>query len=366
MNEAQLILAINPGSTSTKIGVYRGLVPPAEDMEKLLDKSIQHSVEELAPFKNITDQFDFRKAAILKTLEEGGIDLNTIVLIMGRGGLTRPVKSGILKVNGAMLHDLKSGRFGVHASNLGGLIAHELTLMLPHAQAYTADPVVVDELEDIARISGHPLFPRISVFHALNQKATARIHAEKTGSRYEDMNLIVAHLGGGISVGAHRRGRVIDVNQALNGDGPFSPERSGTLPAAALVEACFSGKYTRGDVLKMITGKGGYVAYLGTNSAAEVEQRAAGGEAGVKLIRDAMVYQIAKEIGAMAAALGGKIDAILLTGGLAHSETFSADIRARVEFLAPVHVYPGENEIFALAYNGNRILRGKAEVMEYN
>jgi butyrate kinase len=334
-------------------------------MEKLVDKSIPHGVEELSPFKNITDQFGFRKAAILKTLEEGGIGLNAIVLIMGRGGLTKPVKSGILEVNAAMLHDLKTGAFGVHASNLGGLIAHELTLMLPRAKAYTADPVVVDELEDVARISGHPLFPKVSVFHALNQKATARIHAEKTGARYEDLNLIVAHLGGGISVGAHRRGRVIDVNQALNGDGPFSPERSGTLPAAALAEACFSGKHTREEVLKMITGKGGYVAYLGTNSAAEVEERAAAGDARAKLVRDAMVRQVAKEIGAMAVVLEGKIDAVLLTGGIAHSETFSGDIRAQVEFLAPVYVYPGENEIFALAYNGNRILQGKAEVMEY-
>jgi butyrate kinase len=365
MSEDNLILAINPGSTSTKIGVYRGLAPPRGDVEKLLDRSIQHSVEELSPFKSITDQFDFRKAAILETLKEGGIDLNAIVLIMGRGGLTKPVKSGILRVNDAMLHDLRAGVFGTHASNLGGLIAHELTLMLPRARAYTADPVVVDELEDVARISGHPLFPKVSIFHALNQKATARIHAEKTGSRYEDLNLIVAHLGGGVSVGAHRKGRVIDVNQALNGDGPFSPERSGTLPAAALADACFGGKYARGEVLKMITGKGGYVAYLGTNSAAEVEQRISSGDAQAKLIRDAMVYQIAKEIGAMAVVLGGQIDAILLTGGIAYSETFSGDIRARVEFLGPVYIYPGENEIFALAYNGNRILQGKAEVMEY-
>lgn len=364
-DEDKLILAINPGSTSTKIGVYRGLVPPRGDVEKVLDKSIQHSVEELAPFKSITDQFDFRKDAILKTLKEGGVGFDKIVLIMGRGGLTKPVKSGILKVNEAMLRDLRAGVSGVHASNLGGLIANELALSLPQAKAYTVDPVVVDELEDSARISGHPLFPKVSIFHALNQKATARIHAEKTGARYEDLNLIVAHLGGGISVGAHHAGRVIDVNQALNGDGPFSPERSGTLPAAALADACFSGKYTREEILKMITGRGGYVAYLGTNSAAEVERRAASGEAMAKLIRGALIHQVAKEIGAMATVLRGRIDAILLTGGIAHSETFCDDIRARVEFLAPVYIYPGENEIFALAYNGNRILQGKAEVMDY-
>jgi butyrate kinase len=284
---------------------------------------------------------------------------------MGRGGLTKPVKSGILKVNEAMLRDLRAGVSGVHASNLGGLIAHELALSLPGAKAYTVDPVVVDELEDVARISGHPLFPKVSIFHALNQKATARIHAEKTGGRYEDLNLVVAHLGGGISVGAHRKGRVVDVNQALNGDGPFSPERSGTLPALALADACFSGKYTREDIAKMITGKGGYVAYLGTNSAAEVDERAASGDERAKLIRGAMACQTAKEIGAMAVVLEGKIDAILLTGGIAHSEAFTASLRAKIEFLAPVFVYPGENELFALAYNGGRILRGEAEIQEY-
>jgi butyrate kinase len=363
--EDKLILAINPGSTSTKIGVFRGLVPPKGGIEEVLDKSLQHSAKELSVFHSITDQFDFRKTVILKTLTEGKIDTGKIVLVMGRGGLTKPVKSGILKVNEAMLRDLKAGVSGVHASNLGGLIAHELSLNLPQAKAYTVDPVVVDELEDTARISGHPLFPKISIFHALNQKATARIHAEKTGARYEDLNLVVAHLGGGISVGAHRKGRVIDVNQALNGDGPFSPERSGTLPAAALAEACFSGKYTREEVLKMITGRGGYVAYLDTNSAADVEKRVVSGDAGAKLIRDAMIYQIAKEIGCMAVVLCGKIDAILLTGGIAHSETFAGDLRSRVEFLAPVFVYPGENELFALAYNGNRILRGNVEIMDY-
>jgi butyrate kinase len=365
MSEERFILAINPGSTSTKIGVYRAAAAAGGVIEEVTEKTIRHSVEELSVFKTITDQFEFRKAAVLATLEEGGIDTKKIVLVMGRGGLTKPVKSGILKVNQAMLRDLAAGVSGVHASNLGGLIAHELAMNLPRAKAYTVDPVVVDELEDVARISGHPLFPNVSIFHALNQKATARIHAEKTGSVYEELNLIVAHLGGGISVGAHRAGRVIDVNQALNGTGPFSPERSGTLPAAALAQACFSGAYTREEIMKMITGKGGYAACLGTNSAAEVEERAAGGEAQAKLVRDAMVYQVAKEIGSQAVVLEGKIDAILLTGGIAFSETFIADLRAKIEFLAPVFVYPGENELFALAYNGNRILQGQAEIQDY-
>jgi butyrate kinase len=365
MSEERLILAINPGSTSTKIGVYRAPAAPRDGIEEAFSKTIRHSVEELSVFAHITDQFDFRKRAVLTALQEGGIDVKQIVLIMGRGGLTKPVKSGVLRVNQAMLRDLEKGVSGVHASNLGGLIAHELARSLPRAEAYTVDPVVVDELEDVARISGHPLFPNVSIFHALNQKATARIHAEKMGRAYEELNLIVAHLGGGISVGAHRAGRVVDVNQALNGTGPFSPERSGTLPAAALAEACFSGNYTREEVMKMITGKGGCVAYLGTNSAAEMEQKAASGDVEAGRVREAMVYQVAKEIGALAVVLEGRIDAILLTGGIACSESFTADLRKKVEFLAPVYVYPGENEIFALAYNGDRILRGKAEITEY-
>gem|GEM_PF-39980 len=358
MSDKKLVLAINPGSTSTKIGVYRGL-------EALWEKTLRHSAGELDAYPNLFDQFDFRKEAVLASLREGGIDIRDIAVIMGRGGLLRPVKSGVFAINDAMIHDLKAGIGGVHASNLGGLIAHELTLSLPGARAYTVDPIVVDELEDVARVSGHPLFERISIFHALNQKATARMHAEKTGGRYEEMNLIVAHLGGGISVGAHRRGHVIDVNQALSGEGPFSPERSGTLPAGALADLCFSGKYTHEEVKKMITGKGGFVAYLGTNNAAEVEEKTASGDAAFSLVRNALVYQIAKEIGTMAAVLEGKIDAILITGGIAYSETFTADLRAKIGFLAPVYVYPGENEIFALAYNGYRILQGKAEIMEY-
>jgi butyrate kinase len=371
MNKDGLILAINPGSTSTKIGVYAaappddGLREGGQGLKEILEKTIRHSVEELEPYKTITDQFDFRKDAVLRTLKEGGIDIQTITIIMGRGGLIKPVKSGIIKINEALIRDLKASIKGVHASNLGGLIAHEIAMSLPNAEAYTVDPVVVDELQDVARISGHPRFERISIFHALNQKATARMHAEKMRRAYEELNLIVVHLGGGISVGAHRKGLVVDVNQALDGEGPFSPERSGTLPSGALAALCFSGGCGQEEVKKMILGKGGYVAYLGTNSAAEVEERAASGDGKAKLIRDALVYQVAKEVGAMAVVLEGKIDAILLTGGIAFSKTFTADLQGKISFLAPVYVYPGENEIFALAYNGNRILQGKAEIQDY-
>ena len=353
-----LILAINPGSTSTKIGVFQG-------QELLLEKTIRHSSEELSPFKRITDQYDFRKGTILRELAHAGIDVSAIQVVMGRGGLIKPLPSGVYEVNDQMEEDLRAGLLGEHASNLGGLIARDIARSIPGARAYIADPVVVDELEDVARISGHPLFERKSIFHALNQKAIARLHAEKIGKSYEELSLIVAHLGGGISVGAHYKGRVIDVNQALDGEGPFSPERSGTLPVGDLVKLCFSGKYTLEEVKKMITGKGGYVAYLGTNNAQEVEQRVASGDAKAKLVRDAMVYQVAKEIGALSTVLKGQVDGILITGGIAYSETFTRDLIERIKHLGPVFIYPGEDELRALAYNGLRVLQGKVSPREY-
>ena len=355
---AGIILVINPGSTSTKLGVYR-------EEEKILEKTISHEAGVVAGFDRITDQYEFRKESILGELDSAGIDLRDVRIIIGRGGLVKPVPSGVFEVNEELARDLQAGLQGHHASNLGGLIARDLARTLPDARAFIADPVVVDELDDVARISGHPEFERLSIFHALNQKAIARLHASETGKSYEELNLIVAHMGGGISVGAHRRGRVVDVNQALDGEGPFSPERSGTLPAGALAKFCFSGKYEADDVKKMITGKGGYVAYLGTNSAREVEERVAAGDSRAKLIRDAMIYQVAKEIGAMSTVLKGEVDAILLTGGIAYSESFTADLTGRIRFIAPVHIYPGEDELRALAANGLRVLRGEAKVLEY-
>jgi butyrate kinase len=248
---------------------------------------------------------------------------------------------------------------------LGGLIAWDIAKTLPNAKAYITNPVVVDELEDIARISGHPLLPRRSIFHALNQKAVARQHAKSILKKYEDLNLIVVHLGGGITVGAHKKGRVVDVNQGLDGDGPFSPERSGTLPVGDLVRLCFSGRYSEKEVLKMITGKGGLVAYLGTNSAYEVEQKVAAGDQKAKLIYDAMAYQVAKEVGAMAAVLGCEVDGILITGGIAFDKYFVNQIISRIHRIAPVHIYPGEDEMKALAMNGYRVIKGEAEVMQY-
>ncbi len=358
MTQNQLILAINPGSTSTKIAVFAG-------EEQIFVKNIKHTSEELAPFAKITDQYEFRKNIILEELKANNIELQSLKIIVGRGGLVKFIPSGVYSVNESMMADLKAGINGEHASNLGGLIANDIAKSIIGSRAFIADPVVVDELDDIARISGHPLFERVSIFHALNQKAIARTYAKDANKKYEELNLIVVHLGGGISIGAHCKGKVIDVNQALDGEGPFSPERSGTLPVGQLAKLCFSGKYTYDEVKKMITGKGGFVAYLGTNDAYEVEKRAAAGDEKAELMESAMAYQVAKEIGAMASVLKGKIDAILLTGGIAYGKPFVAKVKERVEFLAPVLVYPGEDEMRALAMNGHLILNGEIEASEY-
>ncbi|HAG16897.1 MAG TPA: butyrate kinase [Bacteroidales bacterium] len=353
------IIAINPGSTSTKIAVYENETP-------VLIKNITHSAEDLAPFEKITDQFEYRKNIIYKVLQDAEIRLDLVRAIVGRGGLVKPIESGVYLVNEKMKQDLINSPLGAeHASNLGGLIAADLAKLIPNSKAYIANPVVVDELDDIARYSGHPLLPRMSIFHALNQKAVARQHAKSLMQKYEDMNLIVVHLGGGITVGAHKKGRVVDVNQGLDGDGPFSPERTGTLPVGALIRLCFSGKYTEAEMLKMNKGAGGLVAYLGTNSAYEVEQRAQNGDLEAKNIFAAMAYQVAKEIGAMFAVLNGEVDGILITGGVAHSKWFVNQISQRVYKMAPIHIYPGEDEMRALAFNGLRIIRGETIAKEY-
>ncbi len=352
------ILAINPGSTSTKISVYYG-------EEHIFTKSLNHSSEELSRFAKITDQFSFRKEIIINNIKEAGIDLQTIQLAIGRGGLIKPIPSGVYEVNEAMKYDLISGYLGEHASNLGGLIADDIAKSLSSVKAYIADPVVVDEMNDIARYSGHPLFKRLSIFHALNQKAIARAHAKNVNLKYEEMNLIVAHIGGGVTVGAHCNGRVIDVNNGLDGEGPFSPERSGTLPAGALVRAIYSRKYSMVEILKMIKGNGGLMAYLGTNSALEVEQRMLQGDKEAEEIFEAMAYQVAKAIGEMAVVLYCNIDAILLTGGVAYSKWFVNKITERVKNLAPVYIYPGEDEMKALAYNGLLVSTGVIKAKIY-
>ncbi len=353
------ILVINPGSTSTKIAVYL-------NTRAIFLKSIRHPMEQLRGFKSIGDQYEYRKTIILKELDQAEIETFTIDAVVGRGGLVRPIKSGVYAINERLKEDLKKGVLGEHASNLGGLIADEIASSFPNAKAYIADPVVVDELEDVARITGHPKFQRYSIFHALNHKAVGRSYARLLNKTYEDLNLIIAHLGGGISVGAHKKGRVIDVNQALDGEGPFSPERTGTLPAGALAKMCFSGEYTEEQVKKIITGEGGLVAYFGTNNAYEIEMMAADGDDKAKMIQDAMAYQIGKAIGCMASVLSGEVDAIILTGGIANNPMIVEYVKKMVSFIAPVVIYPGEDEMHALAMNGLRVLRGEVTCKEYD
>jgi butyrate kinase len=353
-----LILAINPGSTSTKIAVFEGSRP-------LFLKNITHPHEELIKFKKITDQYEYRKSHIIAELEHSQIKIDIIEAIVARGGLIRPIKSGVYLINEQMKTDLRKGFLGEHASNLGGLIADEIAKGISNCKAYIADPVVVDEMQEVARFTGHPKFKRLSIFHALNQKATGRAYARLIDKKYNELNLIIAHMGGGISVGAHFQGKVIDVNQALDGEGPFSPERTGTLPAGALARFCFEGNHTLEEVQKMINGEGGLTAYLGTNNAYEVELMAQDGDEHARLIQNAMSYQIGKEIGSLAASLKGNVDAIILTGGISHNPMVVEYIKQMVSFIAPVVIYPGEDELHALIWNGLLVLKGELIPKEY-
>lgn len=350
------ILAINPGSTSTKIAVYN-------DGRAIYSKTFSHTAEELAQFACVADQFSWRKDLILKDLETQGINVRDFDAVIGRGGILRPVESGVYEVNDTLAHDLIHAR-KQHASNLGGLIARDIA-KLAGVKAFIADPVVVDEMIPYARITGFPELPRESVFHALNQKAIARRYAKENGVKYEELNLIVCHMGGGITVSAHRKGKVIDTTNALNGCGPFSPERSGTLPPGPLIDLCFSGKYTHEELIKKVHGKGGLLAHLGTTSVPEVLDRVDRGDMHAMLIIRAMCYTVAKEIGAMAIALCGDVDAILITGGVAHSKRITDYLAGHCDFIAPIFVYPGENELLALAQNALGVLKGELEVKEY-
>lgn len=358
------ILTINPGSTSTKIAVYADETP-------LLVRNIRHSVEELSHFPRIIDQFEFRKNLVLEALEENGIPFR-FDAIVGRGGLLKPIPGGVYEVNDAMLDDIANAMRS-HACNLGCLIASELAALLPGCRAFIADPGVVDELDEVARITGSPLMPRITIWHALNQRAIARRYAaERTAAspqeppvRYEDLNLIICHLGGGISVGAHRHGRAIDVNNALDGEGPFSPERAGTLPAGPLIDLCYSRRFRKDELKKRISGHAGLAAHLGTTDIPAIVRSIEAGDRKAELVLEAMIYQVAKSVGAAAVALYGEVDAILLTGGIAHSDYVISRLKKRVSFLAPVHVYPGEDELEALALNVLAALRGELPVQVY-
>lgn len=351
------LLIINPGSTSTKVALY-------EDEREASSATIEHPAAELAAYRRIADQTGFRLAGIRRFLAEQGCDLRTLAAVVGRGGLLRPIAGGTYRVDAGMLADLAAARYGEHASNLGAILAHGLATEAG-CRACIVDPVVVDELEDVARISGLPGIPRRSIFHALNQKSVAREVAARLGRSYADCRFIVAHLGGGISVGAHAGGRVIDVNNALDGDGPFSPERSGGLPAGQLADLCFSGHHTLAEVRRMITGQGGLVAYRGSNRFAEVSAAARAGDVQAALLCAALAYQVGQEIAKHGATLAGKVDRIILTGGMAHDPDLVGRIRGHVAFLAPVEVVPGEREMLSLARGFLAVAEGREPELEY-
>lgn len=354
---AYKLLIINPGSTSTKIGVY-------EDEKQLFEETLRHSSEEIGQYETIYSQFEFRKEVILNVLKANDFDITTLNAVVGRGGMLKPMAGGTYAVNDVLLEDLKVGVQGQHASNLGGIIANEIAKEL-NVPAFIVDPVVVDELEEVARISGVPELPRKSIFHALNQKAVAKRYAKETGKPYEETNLIVVHMGGGVSVGAHKLGKIVDVNNALDGEGPFSPERAGGAPSGDLIKMCFSGKYTQDEIYKKIVGKGGFVAYLNTNDARDVLKLVSEGNKEAELIYNAFIYQIAKGIGEKSVIFQGKLDTIILTGGIAYSEKVVGDIKKYVEWIAPITVYPGEDELLALAQGAIRVLNGEEAAKEY-
>lgn len=351
------LLIINPGSTSTKIGVF-------QDEKELFQETLRHSSDEIAKYETIFDQMDFRKDIIVNILKEKNFDLNSLSAVVGRGGLLKPMASGTYTVNKKMLEDLKIGVQGQHASNLGGMLANKIAEEL-NIPSFIVDPVVVDELDNVARVSGVPELPRLSKFHALNQKAVAKRYAKENNVKYEDLNLIVVHMGGGVSVGAHKDGRVIDVNNALDGEGPFSPERAGTVPVGQLIKMCYSGEFTEKEIYTKIVGKGGYVAYLNTNDARDVLKLMEAGDKNAELYFNAFIYQVSKAIGEMSAVLKGKVDRIILTGGIAYSEKVAEEIRKRIGWISEITVYPGEDELLALAQGALRVLNGEEEVKEY-
>ena len=370
------ILVINTGSTSSKIGFY-------DSGERLFEQNLTHSAEEIAKYESVMDQTPMRRDAITDFLSESGIALDSIDLVMARGGLITPIQTGVYEVNQAMRDALVAGKDGVHACNLSALLADDIAALVNEAReamdpmermrkglsakcrAFIADPPMADEMLPEVKVGGLPEFPRKTLFHALNSRAMVRRYAKSVGKTNKDVTVIVAHMGGGSSVSLHRNGLVIDTTDALGGDGPISPERAGTVPAFPLVEMCFSGQYTKAEIKKKLVGKGGAVAYFGTNDIREVLSRADAGDQACATFLKGFCVSVAKYIGALATVACGKVDAIILTGGIAHSAYITADIASRVGFIAPVEVYAGENEVESLAENGYGILSGEFEVKEY-
>ena len=350
-------LIINPGSTSTKIGVF-------EDETLLFEETLRHSTEEISQYASIVDQKDFRKKIITDLLKEKDFDIKSLGMVVGRGGMLKPIPGGTYAVTDDLLEDLKIGKQGQHASNLGGILAREIADEIG-VPSYIVDPVVVDELAPVARYSGVKELPRTSVFHALNQKAVAKRYSKEAGKAYDSMNLIVVHMGGGVSVGAHEKGKVIDVFNALDGDGAFSPERAGAVPSGALIKMCFSGEYTEKEVYSKIVGKGGFNSYLGTNDMRNVIKMIEEGNEEAKAMFDAFIFQVTKDIGSMACVLKGKVDQIIVTGGIAYNAKVIEALKEKAGWIAPFTVYPGEDELLALVQGGLRVLNGEEKAMEY-
>lgn len=350
-------LIINPGSTSTKLGVF-------EDETLLFEETLRHSTEEIGRYATIADQKDFRKDIILNFLKEKNFDIKDLGMVVGRGGMLKPIPSGTYATTDELCKDLAEGVSGQHASNLGGLLAREIgdSIGVP---SYIVDPVVVDEMEPEARISGVPELPRVSIFHALNQKAVAKRYAKEKGVSYDSLNLIVVHMGGGVSVGPHKKGKVVDIFNALDGDGAFSPERAGGVPNGALIKMCFSGKYSEKEVYKKVVGNGGFNAYCNTNDMRDVEKMVNEGDENAALIRRAFIKQVSKDIGAMATVLEGKVDQIIVTGGIAYDKVVVNGLKEKCEWIAPFTVYPGEDELLALVQGGLRVLNGEEEAGKY-
>lgn len=351
------IFVINPGSTSTKFAIY-------EDETIKWKGCIQHQVEELARFEHVNEQLGYRNEAMHRLLAQEGIDEHQFDVLIARGGLLKPTPGGVYRVDDKIRHDLINAEME-HACNLGGLMADEFAANIG-CPAFIADPEVVDELIPEARVSGLPGLERRSIFHALNSKAVARRYARLNNLKYEELDLIVVHLGGGISIGAHRHGEVIDVNNALDGDGPFSPERAGSLPAADLVDLCFSGRYTQREIHKLLNGKGGLTALLGINDVAEIVRRAEAEEQPYKTVLDSMLYKVACHVGARAVSLKGHVDAIILTGGIAHSTYCVDKLREWIDWIAPISVRAGEDELGALAYNAYGAMTGNLPIKVYD
>ncbi len=350
-------LIINPGSTSTKIGVF-------EDETLLFEETLRHSTEEISQYASIVDQKDFRKDIIMNLLKEKNFDIHSLNMVVGRGGMLKPIPGGTYAVSDDLLNDLKIGKQGQHASNLGGILAREIgdSIEVP---SFIVDPVVVDELCKVARYSGVPELPRTSVFHALNQKAVAKRYAKENHKSYDSLRLIVVHMGGGVSVGAHEYGNVIDVFNALDGDGAFSPERAGGAPSGALIKMCFSGKYTEKEVYKKFVGNGGFNAYIGSNDMRDVEKMVNNGDMKAKEVRDAFIFQVSKDIGSMACVLKGKVDQIIVTGGIAYDKAVVSGLKETCDFIAPFTVYPGEDELLALVQGGLRVINKEEEAKNY-